>query len=105
MLEYADELLQGIRRCMLACGAKSAVIGIEKNKPEAISLLSAKCGEGISVRALRTRYPQGAEKQLICGCTGRVVPEGKLPIENCRSTRASWSSTYTRRCPSIARSI
>ena len=81
MLEYADELLQGIRRCMLACGAKSAVIGIEKNKPEAISLLSAKCGEGISVRALRTRYPQGAEKQLICGCTGRVVPEGKLPID------------------------
>ena len=81
MLEYADELLQGIRRCMLACGAKSAVIGIEKNKPEAISLLSAKCGEGISVKALRTRYPQGAEKQLICGCTGRVVPEGKLPID------------------------
>lgn len=100
MLEYADELLQGIRRCMLACGAKSAVIGIEKNKPEAISLLSAKCGEGISVRALRTRYPQGAEKQLICGCTA-----GWYPRANCRSMRASWSSTCTRRCPCTARSI
>ena len=81
MLEYADELLRGIRHCMLACGAKNAVIGIEKNKPEAIALLSAKCGGGISVKPLRTRYPQGAEKQLIYSCTGRTVPEGKLPAD------------------------
>ena len=32
LLEYAEELLRGVRYCMLACGAKSAVIGIEKNK-------------------------------------------------------------------------
>ncbi len=83
MLEYADELLQGVRLAMLACGAARAVIGIEKNKPEAISLLSQKCGRGgeISVKALRTRYPQGAEKQLILGCTGRTVPEGGLPVD------------------------
>ena len=81
MLEYADEFLQGVRLCMLACGAKSAFIGVEKNKPAAIALLSSKCGEGICVKPLRTRYPQGAEKQLIFGCTGRVVPEGKLPVD------------------------
>ena len=81
MLEYTGELLQGIRLCMLACGAERAVIGIEKNKPEAIALLSRQCGEGISVKPLRTRYPQGAEKQLIYGCCGRTVPEGGLPAD------------------------
>ena len=81
MHEYADELFAGIRLCMLACGAKEAVIGIEKNKPEAIALLRQKAGEGVFVRPLRTRYPQGAEKQLIYGCTGRIVPEGGLPAD------------------------
>lgn len=81
LLEYAEELLRGVRYCMLASGAKSAVIGIEKNKPKAISLLSSLCKEGdVRVCALRTRYPQGAEKQLIYSCTGRMVPEGGLPI-------------------------
>ena len=81
MLEYTGEFLQGVRLCMLACGAERAVIGIEKNKPEAIDLLSRQCGEGISVKPLRTRYPQGAEKQLIYGCCGRTVPEGGLPAD------------------------
>ena len=81
MLEYTGELLQGIRLCMLACGAERAVIGIEKNKPEAIAHLARQCGEGISVKPLRTRYPQGAEKQLIYGCCGRTVPEGGLPAD------------------------
>lgn len=80
MLGYTDELLQGVRFAMFACGAKRAVIGVEKNKPEAIALLSSKSGE-IEVKALRTRYPQGAEKQLIQSCIGRVVPEGKLPAD------------------------
>ena len=81
MLEYTGELLQGVRLCMLACGAERAVIGIEKNKPEAIEHLARQCGEGISVRLLCTRYPQGAEKQLIYGCCGRTVPEGGLPAD------------------------
>ena len=81
MLEYTGELLQGIRLCMLACGAERAVIGIEKNKPEAIAHLARQCGEGLSVKPLRTRYPQGAEKQLIYGCCGRTVPEGGLPAD------------------------
>ena len=81
MLEYTGELLQGVRLCMLACGAERAVIGIEKNKPEAIAHLARQCGEGLSVKPLRTRYPQGAEKQLIYGCCGRTVPEGGLPAD------------------------
>ena len=80
MLEYADELLQGVRRCMLACGAKSAVIGIEKNKPEAIG------------RARKNSSSTAARA-------------GWCPRANSPSTRASWSSTCTRRCPCTARSI
>ena len=83
MLEYPEELLLGVRFAMLACGAERAVIGIEKNKPGAVSLLSEKCGKkgDVSVKALPTRYPQGAEKQLIHSCTRRGVPEGGLPAD------------------------
>lgn len=81
MRAYPQELVQGIRLAMLACGARRAVVGIEKNKPEAIGSLRAFCGEDVEVRPLRARYPQGAEKQLIYGCTGRKVPEGKLPVD------------------------
>ena len=79
--EYTGEVVQGIRHAMLASGARRAVIGIEKNKPEAIAALRSWCGQEIAVRPLRTRYPQGAEKQLIFACTGRKVPEGKLPVD------------------------
>lgn len=79
--EYTEEAVQGVRLALLACGAKRAVVGIEKNKPEAIAALRGACGEEIEVRPLRTRYPQGAEKQLIYACTGRKVPEGKLPAD------------------------
>lgn len=81
MVEYAEEFLRGVGYVMKACGAKHAVIGIEKNKPYAIAKLKALCPKDITVCALRTRYPQGAEKQLIYGCTKRVVPEGKLPVD------------------------
>ncbi len=81
MLCYTAEFLAGVRHCMTACGARRAVIGIEKNKPEAIALLSSAVSGGITVKPLRTRYPQGAEKQLIRSCTGRTVPEGKLPVD------------------------
>ncbi len=81
MLEYTEELLRGAEYIMRASGAKRVIFGIEKNKPDAIEKLSSLCSENVSVRPLRTRYPQGAEKQLIYGCTRRVVPEGKLPVD------------------------
>lgn len=81
MLRYTGEFLAGVRHCMTASGAQRAVIGIEKNKPEAIARLRSNLPENVSVMPLRTRYPQGAEKQLIRSCTGRTVPEGKLPVD------------------------
>jgi electron transport complex protein RnfC len=67
---------------MKALNVEKAVIGIENNKPDAIQLLTEKSKKhtGISVEALKVKYPQGGEKQLIKAVTGKEVPSGGLPI-------------------------
>lgn len=83
MLERGEELLIGISLMMKAIDAPRAIIGIENNKPDAIEhlrQLSSKFS-GISVQALKVKYPQGGEKQLIKAAVNREVPSGKLPIE------------------------
>ncbi len=82
MLEKADEILVGTQLLMRALKVGKAVIGIENNKPDAIQLLSGKSEnyDGISVIALKVKYPQGGEKQLIKAVTGKEVPTGGLPI-------------------------
>jgi len=82
MLEKADEILVGTQLLMRAMNVEKAAIGIENNKPDAIQLLTdkAKNYKGISVVALKVKYPQGGEKQLIKAVTGREVPSGGLPI-------------------------
>ncbi len=58
---------------------KRTAVGIESNKPEAIRSMRAVLEADVEVIALRVRYPQGAEKQLIQSVTGRCVPPGGLP--------------------------
>ena len=59
-----------------------AWIGVEDNKPDAIALLNQKAaGTGIRVEALRSIYPQGAEKVLIYNTTGRIIEEGEIPAD------------------------
>ena len=81
MLEQGERVLGGVRILMQAFGLKSAVIGVEANKEDAIAHLQSLVGAqgDIQVESLRTRYPQGAEKQLIQRITGREVPPGGLP--------------------------
>jgi len=83
MLERADDILNGINILKKAVGVKKAIIGIEKNKPDAIQLFKKKCEntDGITVLPLEVKYPQGAEKQLIRAATGREVPRGGLPMD------------------------
>lgn len=82
MLEKTDEILVGTQLLMKALNVEKAVIGIENNKPDAIQLLTekSKAYQGVSVAALKVKYPQGGEKQLIKAVTGREVPSGGLPI-------------------------
>lgn len=83
MLEKGHELMVGIQLLMRALGVDKAMIGIENNKPDAIKYLSeiAKEYPGITVHALKVKYPQGGEKQLIKALINREVPSGGLPID------------------------
>ena len=83
MLERSEEIIIGIQLLMRALGIQRAIIGIEKNKPDAIAVMQKLAARtlGVSVKALNLKYPQGGEKQLIDACIGRQVPSGALPIE------------------------
>lgn len=83
MLERAEECLVGVNALLIASGAPKALIGIENNKPDAIAHLTKVAAQypNIEVVPLKTKYPQGAEKQLIKAVVNREVPSGKLPIE------------------------
>ena len=87
LLEKTQEFLIGVKILMKAVNTDKGIIGIEANKMEAIELLDKTINahrdlyKGIEVQPLKTKYPQGGEKQLIKAVTGREVPSGKLPIE------------------------
>lgn len=83
MLEHGEEIIIGIQILMKALGINRAIIGIEKNKPDAIAHMKELAGKalGIEVKPLKLKYPQGGEKQLIDACIRRQVPSGAPPIE------------------------
>ncbi len=83
MMEKGEEIVIGLQLIMKALNVKKGIIGIENNKPDAISHLKkiAEQYPDISVEALKVKYPQGGEKQLIKALTGREVPSGALPID------------------------
>lgn len=83
MLERGEEILVGVTILMKTLNVDKAMVGIENNKPDAIKIMSdlASNFRGISVHALKVKYPQGAEKQLIKALINREVPSGRLPID------------------------
>ncbi len=83
MLEQSDEVVTGLSIMIKALGAEKGIIGIEDNKPDALSVMKRACSEydHITVVPLQTKYPQGAEKMLIYVATGREVPSGGLPLD------------------------
>jgi electron transport complex protein RnfC len=82
MLEQTEDVLLGAAILARILGLKTAVIGVEGNKPDAILKLNAFASNyNVTVQELRVNYPQGAEKQLIYALTGREVPIGGLPMD------------------------
>jgi electron transport complex protein RnfC len=83
MLEKGEEILTGVSIIMKALKVEKAMVGIENNKPDAINHLTSLTGKfkGITVHALKVKYPQGAEKQLIKALINREVPSGHLPLD------------------------
>ena len=78
MQEHAVEIVEGIRIMMHALECQNAIVGIEDNKPEALSALiqASQAFEMISIREVPTLYPMGWDKQLIGYLTGKEVPAG-----------------------------
>ncbi|MCD6399214.1 electron transport complex subunit RsxC [candidate division WOR-3 bacterium] len=83
MLERPDDILKGTEIIRKILNPERVVIAIEDNKKDAATLLMEKIGgeRDIKVVLLKTRYPQGSEKQLIFAITGREVPAGGLPFD------------------------
>lgn len=81
MLENPLQIVIGSLLIKKAVGAKRIVIAIENNKPDAIALLKkvASDFEEVQIGVLKTKYPQGSEKQIINAVAGRQVPSGGLP--------------------------
>ena len=101
MIEHTAEIIGGIRLVMKALGLTGAVSAVEANKPDAVEKLTQAAGDGIRVCVLRTKYPQGGEKQLIQAVTGRQVPPGGLPADvgcavfNPETCAAVWRAVTT----------
>ena len=76
MMEHADEILVGVALLMKAARVDKGFIGVEDNKPDAITLLTkkAKDYQNIVIVTLKQKYPQGGEKQLIDAIVDRQVP-------------------------------
>jgi len=83
MLERGHEMLVGVQILMKALGVNRALVGVENNKPDVIGHLRKISADykGVEVHALRVKYPQGGEKQLIKALINREVPSGGLPID------------------------
>ncbi len=83
MMEHGEEILIGVSILMKALEVEKAIIGIENNKPDAISHLKqlATTFKGITIEPLKVQYPQGGEKQLIDAVIRRQVPSGRIPVE------------------------
>ena len=82
MVEYPERVQLGARIMMRALGADRVIIGVERNKPDAIAALERTRPTDIDVTVLplTVKYPQGAEKMLIQTVLGEEVPSGKLPV-------------------------
>jgi electron transport complex protein RnfC len=84
MLERSEEVLEGIMIAKKMSKATNVIIGIEKNKMDAVKQLKSIIKEKnypITVQALKLKYPQGDEKQLLKATINREIPSGKLPLD------------------------
>ncbi len=112
MLEYADDVVAGIRILLRIFSRIRCIIAVENNKPDAVESLRRAIGADnrIKIDLLKTKYPQGGEKQLIRAVTGREVPPGKLPADaGCVvfnvDTVAAINRAFTQGLPDIQRVV
>lgn len=112
MLEETNMIVEGLRIILHMFPEAKGYIGIEDNKKNAIEAMreATKDIPNIEVKALKTKYPQGAEKQLIYAVTKREVPSGKLPadagciVQNVNTVREVYNAVVNGR-PTTSRVV
>ncbi len=121
MIEKPKEIILGVQLVAKVLGVKDIIIGIEDNKIDAIESMNSALfrvkgeapnhelrsgtGHGLKVKAvkLKTRYPQGGEKQLIKVLLNKEVPSGGLPLDigvvvnNVQTAFAVYEAVYLRK--------
>lgn len=101
MLENTKSILRGVSIILQLFGLSEGYIGIESNKPDAIAHMKAAAEafpvKKIHIVPLKTKYPQGSEKQLINAVTGRKLKPGQLPWQaGCIVTNIDTTAAITR---------
>lgn len=83
MLENPEELVSGMKVVLKLFNNAKGIFGVEDNKPDCIAKLKelTKDEPRMEVLALKTKYPQGAERQLIFATTGRAINSSMLPAD------------------------
>ena len=83
MIENSEKLIAGMKVILQLFDNAKGLIGIENNKPDAIARLKELTANEprIEVVELKTKYPQGGERQLIYACTGRAINSKMLPAD------------------------
>lgn len=102
MIEKGSEIVDGVKAILRLFPNAKAVIGIEDNKNDAIKIMEEKTSgeDKISVQPLKTKYPQGGERQLIYAITGRKLNSKILPADkgcivvNAASCYAVYEAVY-----------
>ena len=84
MLEWTNQIIAGIKLAKRASGCSRVIIGIEDNKPRAIEAMNEALrtlpkSDNIKVVPVKTKYPQGGERQLIKAILKKSVPTGGIP--------------------------
>ena len=83
MIEEPEKLIKGLKVSLSLFPKAQGIMAVEDNKKDCIELLKnmTKDDNRISVKALKTKYPQGAERQLIFATTGRKINSSMLPAD------------------------
>lgn len=83
MIEEPEKLVEGLKIIVSLFPNAQGILAVEDNKPDAIEVLQKLVANEpkISVAPLKTKYPQGAERQIIYATTGRAINSSMLPAD------------------------
>ena len=83
MIETPEKLVEGMKIVLRLFDNAKGIFGVEDNKPDCIAKLKELTADDprLEVLALKTKYPQGGERQLIYATTGRAINSAMLPAD------------------------